>query len=310
MPWVQRDRIFQVDGKYPWMRHHAQLPTPHLVSEERLRIYFSSRDEQGRSRIGVVEVDPDQPAAMQALHHSPVLDLGRRGTFDDSGVMPSSLVDAGGRLHLYYVGWTRGVSVPYGNAIGLAISTDAGTTFTRAFEGPVVDRDRDEPFSTLTCSVLRESGTWRMWYTSTTGWIDVRGVFEPIYVIKYAESEDGVAWRRENVTCIEPRSPLEANGRPWVLRDGATYRMWYSYRGVDGYRDDPNNSYRIGYAESSDGLSWQRRDEVVGIELSESGWDSEMIAYPSIYEHRDTKHLLYNGNGFGASGIGHALEAG
>jgi len=310
VPWVQRDRIFQVDGNYPWMRHHAQLPTPHLVREDRLNIYFASRDEHGQSRIGVVEVDPDQPAAAQTLHDSPVLDLGRPGTFDDSGVMPSSLVDVGGELHLYYVGWTRGVSVPYGNAIGLAISTDGGSTFTRAFEGPVVDRDRDEPFSTLTCCVLRESGTWRMWYTSTTEWVDVRGRFEPIYVIKYAESEDGVTWRRENVTSIEPRSPLEANGRPWVLRDGDTYRMWYSYRRVVGYRDDPSKSYRIGYAESSDGVSWQRRDEVVGIGLSESGWDSEMIAYPAVYEHRGSKHLLYNGNGFGASGFGHAVEAG
>ena len=51
-------------------------------------------------------------------------------------------------------------------------------------------------------------------------------------------------------------------------------------------------------------------DEVVGIERSESGWDSEMLAYPSVYEHRGTKHLLYNGNGFGASGIGHAVEDG
>ena len=310
MRWVQRDRIFHVDGQYPWMRHHAQLPTPRLASADLLRIYFSTRDEQGRSRIGLVEVDPDQPAAVQTLHDSPVLDLGRPGTFDDSGVMPSSLVDAGDRLHLYYVGWTGGVSVPYRNAIGLAISTDGGITFTRAFECPVVDRDRDEPFSTLTCSVLRESGAWRMWYTSTTEWIDVRGRFEPIYVIKYAESEDGVAWRRENVTCIKPRSPLEANGRPWVLRDGDTYRMWYSYRGIVGYRDDPSNSYRIGYAESSDGVGWRRRDDVVGIELSENGWDSEMIAYPGVYEHGGTKHLLYNGNGFGASGIGHAVEAG
>jgi hypothetical protein len=292
------------------MRHHAQIPTPRLVSEDGLRIYFATRDDQGRSRIGLVEVDPDEPATVQTLHDSPILDLGRPGTFDDSGVMPSSLVDAGGQLHLYYVGWTRGVSVPYRNAIGLAISTDGGSTFTRAFEGPVVDRDRNEPFSTLTCFVLRESGISRMWYTSTTDWVDVRGRFEPVYVIKYAESEDGVAWRRENVTCITPRSPLEANGRPWVLRDGDTYRMWYSHRGIVGYRDDPNESYRIGYAESTDGVGWQRKDEVVGIEPSESGWDSEMIAYPSVYEHRGTKHLLYNGNGFGASGMGHAVEAG
>jgi hypothetical protein len=290
------------------MQHHAQIPTPHLASPDQLRIYFATRDDQGRSRVGLIEVDPDEPATVHTLHDSPVLDLGRPGTFDDSGVMPSCLVEVGGEQHLYYIGWTRGVSVPYRNAIGLAISTDGGTTFTRAFEGPVVDRSRDEPFSTTACFVLREGETCRMWYTSTTDWIDVRGRLEPIYVIKYAESEDGVVWTRRNVTCIEPRSPHEANVRPWVLHDGDTYRMWYCYRGSDGYRENSSESYRIGYAESGDGVSWQRRDEAVGIQPSENGWDSEMLAYPSIYEHRGTKHLLYNGNGFGTSGIGHAVD--
>ena len=193
-------------------------------------------------------------------------------------------------------------------AIGLAISTDGGTTFTRAYEGPVVDRNRDEPFFTSTCFVLRERGGFRMWYASATACINVRGRFEPVYVIKHAESEDGVTWRREDVTCIEPRSPLEANGRPWVLRDANTYRMWYCYRGSVGYREDPSESYRIGYAESIDGVCWQRLDELAGIDLSDSGWDSEMLAYPSVYEHGGTRHLLYNGNGFGTSGIGHAVQ--
>lgn len=290
------------------MLHHAQIPTPHLVSDDELRIYFATRDVEGRSRIGLIEVDPDQPGTVRTLRDSPVLDLGRPGAFDDSGVMPCCLVNAGAEQHLYYIGWTQGVSVPYRNAIGLAISTDGGATFTRAFQGPVLDRSRYEPFSTTACFVLRDGGTQRMWYTSTTDWVDVRGRLEPIYVIKYAESEDGVSWRRENLTCIEPKSPLEANVRPWVLRDGSTYRMWYCYRGSIGYREDPSESYRIGYAESSDGVGWRRHDEAAGIELSESGWDSEMLAYPSVYDHRGTRHLLYNGNGFGASGMGHAVK--
>jgi hypothetical protein len=87
--------------------------------------------------------------------------------------------------------------------------------------------------------------------------------------------------------------------------------MWYCYRDRIGYRTDPSRSYRIGYAESGDGVSWVRKDEEAGIGLSEEGWDSKMVEYPSVYEFRGTRHLLYNGNGFGESGIGHAvLEAG
>jgi hypothetical protein len=292
------------------MRHHAQIPTPYVASDDLLRIYFASRDEQGRARTGLLEVDPDRPCEVRKLHDAPVLDLGSPGGFDDSGVMPACVVDTGSEQYLYYVGWTQCVSVPYFNAIGLAISEDGGASFARAYEGPVVDRTRDEPFFATAPFVLRESGVFRMWYTGTNAWVNVQGRYEPIYVIKYAESEDGVTWRRENVTCIEPRTGREANGRPWVLRDGDTYRMWYCYRGIVGYRDDISQSYRIGYAESGDGISWRRLDEAAGIDLSDSGWDSEMLAYPSIYTHRGTNHLLYNGNGFGTSGIGHAVASG
>ena len=52
--------------------------------------------------------------------------------------------------------------------------------------------------------------------------------------------------------------------------------MWYSYRG---------DAYRIGYAESVDGLEWERKDEEAGIDVSADGWDSEMIEYPCVFEH-------------------------
>lgn len=77
--------------------------------------------------------------------------------------------------------------------------------------------------------------------------------------------------------------------------------MWYSRRGT---------SYRIGYAESADGLSWRRLDHQDGIEVSDSGWDSEMIAYAYVFDAEGERYMLYNGNGYGATGIGLAvLEA-
>jgi hypothetical protein len=152
---------------------------------------------------------------------------------------------------------------------------------------------------------------WRMWYVATTAWTEVGGRPEPVYEIRHAESDDGVAWRRDGEACIAPRSPTEAYARPWVQRSSGGYRMWYCYRQNLDYRTDPANSYRMGYAESGDGMRWVRKDEEVGIERSETGWDSQMIEYPSVYHHRGTTHLLYNGDGFGESGIGHAvLEAG
>jgi hypothetical protein len=82
--------------------------------------------------------------------------------------------------------------------------------------------------------------------------------------------------------------------------------MWYSYRTGVNYRSNKDDSYKIGYAESSDGISWTRKDEQAGIASSSVGWDSEMVAYPYIYQHKDRKYLFYNGNGFGQSGFGFA----
>jgi len=83
--------------------------------------------------------------------------------------------------------------------------------------------------------------------------------------------------------------------------------MWFSYRGSRSFRSDPAATYRIGYAESPDGVRWRRDDAEAGIGLSESGWDSLMIEYPFVYRHGGQTFLLYNGNGFGESGIGYAV---
>jgi hypothetical protein len=84
--------------------------------------------------------------------------------------------------------------------------------------------------------------------------------------------------------------------------------MWYSYRQKRGYRSDKSSSYRLGYAESRDGIKWNRKDDQVGINVSPSGWDSEMIEYPFYYAQNDKEYLFYNGNGFGKTGFGYAVR--
>ena len=82
--------------------------------------------------------------------------------------------------------------------------------------------------------------------------------------------------------------------------------MWYCYRGSFDYRDGVD-SYKIGYAESMDGMNWERKDKDVGIDVSENGFDSKMMAYPSVIKIKNKKHMFYNGNSFGIEGIGYAI---
>jgi hypothetical protein len=307
MKWEKKGVIFCPSGDSAWMVTHVSIPVVDVVENSRLRLYFGTRDNRNRSFPGYLEVDAADPSRVLYVHSDPVLTLGPSGSFDDSGIMPSWIVDVGEEKFLYYIGWNQGVIVPYQLAIGLAVSRDGGRTFAKLSSGPICDRGLDDPYFCTTPCVLREETRWRMWYTSCTGWEEVLGRYEPRYHVKYAESTDGIRWSREGTVCIGYDNFTEAIARPCVYRHAGAYRMLYSYRNLTNYRTDPGRSYRLGYARSEDGIRWERCDEAVGITRSREGWDSEMIEYCYTLRVGATRYLFYNGNGFGKTGVGYAI---
>lgn len=297
MRWSKKGLIVPAPPPLTWAVTHAALPVVEPIGTETIRVYFSTRDEVGRSSIARCEADLNGQAT--TFDPSPVLEPGPLGAFDDAGVSSSCLVQQDSERYLYYTGWTRGVSVPFYLFVGLAVSTDGGRTFEKVSSAPILERSAVDPYLTASPWVLVEGGLWRMWYVSGTDWTIEDGAPKHRYHIKYAESGDGVAWRRSGRVCIDYRDPSEhAISRPCVVRDPDRYRMWYASRGP---------SYRIGYAESSDGLEWERRDADVGLSVSRSGWDAEMIEYPIVFDVGGVRRMLYNGNGYGATGIGLAV---
>lgn len=276
---------------------HAALPVVDRIKDG-YRIYFSSRDKQGRARVGYFETDLAIEKVLHVSEH-PIIGLGPLGSFDDSGVTTSWIVNHEQKKYHYYSGWSLGVTVPFYFFIGLAISEDGGATYQRVSPAPILERNAIDPYLTASPCVLVEDGRWRMWYVSGTGWKMQDDRPQHQYHIKYAESSDGVHWKREGVVCIDYESPQEyAIARPCVIKEDGMYKMWYSSRG---------SGYRIGYAESADGLKWMRKDQDSGIDVSEAGWDSEMIEYPYVFEDKGEHYMLYNGNGYGKTGIGLAV---
>ncbi len=308
--WNKKGLIYTVDDRLPWAHTHAQIPTVDVLNENRLGIFFSSRDYANRSLIARMEVDARNPTDILDIRKEPLFPLGRLGTFDDCGAMPSSIVTWKGLSYLYYIGWNVRNTVPYHNAIGLAVSEDGGRSYHRMFEGPVMDRTAEEPYFCATSCIRIENGVWRNWYLSCTGWETIEGHPEPRYHLKYAESSDGIHWHREGRVAIDYASPEEGGiVRASICKDGDLYRMWYSYRSNANYRTERSKSYRIGYAESGDGLLWTRLDDFAGIAPSDEGWDSFMLAYPEVVIVGNRRYMFYNGNGFGQSGFGYAEAA-
>jgi hypothetical protein len=297
MKWVKQARILTDLPGHGWAVSHAAVPIADPGEGGLSRVYFSSRDAKNRSSTGCALVDMSaEPFRVRQVHSEPVLSPGVLGTFDDSGAMASWIVRVGTRRFLYYIGWNLGVTVPFRNAIGLAVSEDGGGTFARYSAGPIIDRDTSDPFFTASSCVLNDDGLWRMWYLSCVGWDVYQGRPRHRYHIKYAESRDGIRWQRTGVVAITFKSDDEyAISRPSVVKDADGYRMWYSYRGA---------AYRIGYAESADGISWRRADEAAGIDAGPDDWDSEMIEYPFVFDHAGGRYMFYNGNDYGRTGLG------
>jgi len=296
--WRKFGLVFCPSGEQDWMQSHAAVPIAESLGGDIFKIYFSSRDKKNRSFTGYAVIDIARPNHILELSTQPVLAPGGLGEFDDSGAMATWLTAYQGNKYLYYIGWNLGVTVPFRNSIGLSISTQ-NDEFARYSSGPIVDRSMHEPHFCASCCVLPGEDFWRMWYLSCTGWRMRDGKPEHRYHIKYAESLDGINWQREGGVAIDFANDQEyAISRPSVTHDDGLWRMWYSFRG---------QSYRIGYAESEDGRRWQRLDSQVGIDVSTTGWDSEMIEYPFVFDHKGQRYMLYNGNGYGKTGFGLAV---
>jgi len=123
-------------------------PTPLLIDNATLRIYFGVRDIQNRTRTTFIDVDPKDPQKVKYIHDRPCLDLGKIGAFDDSGANVSSVVKYGNKIYMYYIGWNPSTTVHTRNSIGIAVSHDNGVSFERLYDGPILDRNKDEPYYT------------------------------------------------------------------------------------------------------------------------------------------------------------------
>lgn len=297
MKWRKLGLVFSVDNVHPWMKSHcANTVAEHLYNDV-FRVYFSSRDEKNISSIGYVDVDINPPFEILGISEEPVLSPGPAGTFDDNGVSLSTIITIHEKKYLYYLGWNLGVTVPWRNSIGLAIYNETSKRYEKFSMAPILDRNHVDPYSISYPFIIHDNGIYRMWYGSNLAWGKEQK--DMAHLIKYAESNDGVHWDRQGIIALNFKNDDEyAMSRPYVLKEDGIYRMWYSYRGA---------AYRIGYAESEDAIHWVRKDEEVGLDVSESGWDSETVEYPFIFQHKGHRYMLYNGNKYGKTGFGLAV---
>lgn len=305
--WKKMGLVFSPRQRYNWMYSHAQIPFP-VEFPEFIRVYFATREKYNGDNVraygGFVDLDKNNIKKIINISTEPILSLGQLGDFDEHGVMPCSIVKNGQDYLLYYVGWSRRVSVKYDWEIGIAKSKD-GVKFTRIGRGPLLGPSMDEPYLNSTPIVYKKSDKeWHMFYHTGLNWIKKDNILESHYVLKHAFSTDGINWIREKEPIIPAKVKYECQTSPSIFYYNGKYNMFFCYREGLDFRNNVNKSYRIGYAFSNNLVDWTRDDSMVGITISKSGWDSEMIEYPHLFEISGRYYLFYCGNHFGYDGFG------
>ncbi|MBF9046464.1 hypothetical protein LSUCC0031_04970 [Rhodobacterales bacterium LSUCC0031] len=303
--WKKQGLIYSCESR-EFFKSHATRPVPVLLGDDRLRLYFSSRGSDDMPYPTYIDVDPNEPGNVLFVNEKPLLNLGRTGTFDDSGVTPVSILDEPGRSLMYYVGWKRRrYNVTIETSIGVAYVDHEKGTLQRVYEGPILAQDPVHPILVAAPFVVRDAEEYVMWYCSGTEWRQMEHGPEMLYTVFRATSPDGFSWKQSP---SDPVIPYNFDGEvisaPWIVKTLDGWQMWYSTRGS---RTPSEKNYLIGVAVSGDGTTWRRMDKIAAIGTSMTGWDSEMVCYPAIINIGGRTCMFYCGNGVGRGGIGYAV---
>ena len=299
--WIKKGQIYEPGmpafgyGSHPCIFH---------VHDDLFVLAFTGRDKDQKSHIFLAYAEVSNGKLVLKSQPKLALAPGAPGHFDCDGVISGCLIKHEQEFYLYFVGWQN---LPDGLWLcdtGRCVLNVEKLSLHREFLGPVLGRDKNNPlFAAATAFHISEDGTWHSWYNSGIRWEKKNDHWKHYYGIHHAKSTDGLDWDCDPEICIPFRDEYEyAFGRPSVVFWDGVYRMWFAHRASRKF-----STYRMGFASSTDGLVWQRADNMAGIDVSNTGWDSEMICYPCVFEHKGTKYMLYNGNGYGRTGFGLAV---
>jgi len=146
-------------------------------------------------------------------------------------------------------------------------------------------------------SVVLDGGVFHMWYSGNDGNNNRIG---------YATSVDGIAWTRQNGgNFVLDKGDADdwdsfSVADPWVFNDSGTWKMWYT--GSNGLKN------RIGYADSVDGINWNKDGSEV-LDIGDSGkWDGNGVASPTVLKMGSTYHMWYIGTDWDETKMGYATS--
>ena len=278
-----------------------------VVINNSLRIFFGARYENDKSAsIFSMDVDIDNPSNIKKISTKPLISKGEPGYFDEDGVLPVAIKQIDDKLYMFYGGFSKCISHPHFCMMGLAISNKSGDNFEKYSNGPILPISKVDPLLIGSADIHFHNNLYHMIYTSGTKWIKNESNLELCYNLKYAYSINGIDWNPTGKFCVTNIDSKYAIAKPAIFKIKNEFYMIFSRRSTLNYRDNINDTYRLLTAKSNDLIKWRVTNDIENLELSKTGWDSEMICYPNVINVNNRYIMLYNGNGFGKTGFGYA----
>ncbi len=263
----------------------------------RYRMYFCSR----KNGIGFAEGLVSAPTSFKEHPSSPVL-KGRPDNWEGGTInQPRVIKLTETHWRMYFTGWGHPTTASRWS-FGIADSHDSGVTWKRLQDDPIMLPDptpSPDDAGTFVPSFLRFGDTWLMYYTA----IKIAPNGRQHIHMCLAKSTDGVNWEKYPGNPVLGDSFVDGAQRSVTSRvclryDEGVFKMWYSFG---------KPLYRICYAESVDGIHWERYEPSPVLDTSpEKAWDDDIVEYPEVQFVDNIWRLWFCGNGYGSVGYASA----
>jgi predicted GH43/DUF377 family glycosyl hydrolase len=222
--------------------------------------------------------------------------LSPKADWEAGGNINNTVVKVGNE----YKHWFTGIGDRF--RIGTATSTD-GITWQKSNANPVLNVGAAGQFDSehvYTPMVVYHDSLYWMWYAGNNG---------VNWQIGLATSKDGVQWKKH------PDNPVLKIGAaakwddkhlisPFVMRDGTVFKMWY--RGESAQFPGKGSA---GYAESPDGVHWERYSGNPVFSPTASAWDSRSLTIYPIVKREGKYEGWYAGSDGSTSQIGYVTSS-
>lgn len=279
-----------------------------ILLKDRLRVFYCTRrklrDGSFVSYPSFFDLDPtDEKFNLIDTFPKEIMQLGNKGTFDEFGINPISVVNSEGLLRMYYAGWTRCESVHFDAAIGYAESSDNGVSFQRRYPGPILGRNQFDKFLIGSPKVKYFNNQYFLTYVSGEKWLYTNNRYEPIYKIKMACSNNGIDYvlNKKNILKDLIKNECQASGD--IIRHDDKYIMIFSYRNIFDYKNT-QQGYKNTYAISEDLVNWKRSNSEIKFTGKSFDFDKYSQSYLSTFNINEKTYVLYQGDELGKYGIG------